>query len=337
MRGLDPRIHAVMSPSKLPGQTKARQFELQESRCMTLPRILYAVPQTSQVRIEIAKTIRMLAEHGDERLRQRRPQIASMRREFEEIAREVRKLSREWPLLVRSELRKAGFDPNEPRVPAGNPGGGQWTSEAGNGNASDPRVLSDATPDNNSIPGAQYAANDPPGIGHNQGPPLEEPPEIPPQPPVTKQAINDFLKAAAYWLAEALLVDEPAGALYLTGLRATEWLADNYLPYIIAYLDGPKTLAELQQDLSSQLGYNIHHIVEWKSAKDDGFPESMYDAPENLVRMPTLTHWLITGWYMTKNDEFGGVSPRDYLRGKSWDERVRVGKIALILYGVLEP
>lgn len=28
--------------------------------------------------------------------------------------------------------RKAGFNPNEPRVPAGNPDGGQWTTEGGN-------------------------------------------------------------------------------------------------------------------------------------------------------------------------------------------------------------
>jgi hypothetical protein len=132
------------------------------------------------------------------------------------------------------------------------------------------------------------------------------------------------------------LAEEPIG-WYRIALQATEWLADNYLPYIIAYLDAPKTLAELQQDLSARLGYNIHHIVEWKSADDDGFPQRMYDAPDNLVRIPTLTHWLITGWYMTKNKDFGDISPRDYLRGKSWDERVLVGKYALVLFGVLEP
>jgi hypothetical protein len=55
------------------------------------------------------------------------------------------------------------------------------------------------------------------------------------------------------------------------------------------------------------------------------------------VRVPTLKHWEITGWYMTKNKDFGGVSPRDYLRGKSWDEKVRVGRDALIRYKVLKP
>lgn len=76
-------------------------------------------------------------------------------------------------------LRLARFErkysPDQPRVPAGNPDGGQWTNsdggagtgtaasarpKPGNGSDSgrnDPRVLSDVTPDNNWKPGAQYA------------------------------------------------------------------------------------------------------------------------------------------------------------------------------------
>lgn len=72
--------------------------------------------------------------------------------------------------------RQAGFNPAQPRVPAGNPDGGQWTSEEGNGGTGgdvskpvnrvrladagdqiNPSVQSDATPD--WIPGAQYAQN----------------------------------------------------------------------------------------------------------------------------------------------------------------------------------
>ena len=55
--------------------------------------------------------------------------------------------------------RKANFNPNQPRVPAGNPDGGQWTSEGG-ASRNDPRVISDATPDNVWILGAQYAHNE---------------------------------------------------------------------------------------------------------------------------------------------------------------------------------
>lgn len=63
----------------------------------------------------------------------------------------------------------------------------------------------------------------------------------------------------------------------------------------------------------------------------------MINGRDNLVRIPTLKHWLINAWFQTSNAEFGYQSPRDYLRGRSWDERVRVGKKALILFGVLQP
>jgi len=289
-----------------------------------LPRILYAVPQTLQVRLEIAKAIQKLFAPEQQRF-SADAELAKIQRDQEEIAQIVRDA---WRILG-----KAGFNPNEPRVPAGNPDGGQWTREGGSGGANDPRVLSDATPDNTWQPGAQYAANDPPGIGRSQGPP---PPEIPPEQPTTKQAIYAFLTAAAYWLVEAALAGEPVGD-FLLALQAAAWLS-QYLPYIYAYLDPAKTLAELQQDaLSPEVGYNIHHIVEQTSAAQDGFPQSMIDAPENLVRISTFVHWQINAWYSTRNDEFDGLSPRDYLRGKSWDERMRVGEYALILFGVLQP
>ena len=50
---------------------------------------------------------------------------------------------------------------HQPRVPRGNPNGGQWTSEDANGR-SDPRVISDARPDP-VRPGTQYAQNRPRG------------------------------------------------------------------------------------------------------------------------------------------------------------------------------
>lgn len=83
---------------------------------------------------------------------------------------------------ITSRGRDLKYSPDQPRVPAGNPDGGQWTSEAsggasgdfressgdaaegtaGNGQAhtvptNDSRIIADATPDNTWIPGAQYA------------------------------------------------------------------------------------------------------------------------------------------------------------------------------------
>lgn len=120
-------------------------------------------------------------------------------------------------------------------------------------------------------------------------------------------------------------------------MEAAEWLSRG-LPYIYAYLDPPKTWEELQQNaLSPQAGYDIHHPVEQKSAEQDGFPWSMIDGPGNRLLIPTLKHWEINGWYSRSNPDFDWLSPRDYLRGKDWDERMRVGKDALILFGVLKP
>jgi hypothetical protein len=54
------------------------------------------------------------------------------------------------------------------------------------------------------------------------------------------------------------------------------------------------------------------------------------DAPDNLVRIPRWKHWEINSWYQTKNEDYGSMSPRDYLRDKSYEERRRVGLKALI-------
>ncbi|MGB6175147.1 MAG: hypothetical protein WBF43_02135, partial [Methylocella sp.] len=102
-----------------------------------------------------------------------------------------------------------------------------------------------------------------PGIGHKGGPPLGQPPEIPKEDPGTEPLRNAFVKLAATRLARALANAEfgPAGE-YLTVLEAAAegavWLYDKY-PSIKAYLDGPKSLEELQSDLGKRKGYDVHH------------------------------------------------------------------------------
>jgi hypothetical protein len=94
----------------------------------------------------------------------------------------------------------------------------------------------------------------------------------------------------------------------------------------------------LQQAVAPpKAGYEIHHIVEQTPAEQEGYRRSLIDGPDNLVRIPTLKHREITGWYQTGNKEFGGLSPRDYLRGKTWEERTSVGLGALIDHEVLRP
>ncbi|HLH11864.1 MAG TPA: hypothetical protein VKV77_08300 [Methylovirgula sp.] len=187
------------------------------------------------------------------------------------------------------------------------------------------------------LPPIKVEPNQAPGIGHNGGPPLEEPPEIP-KGPISIKLRNVFVKLAVRWLLEAAKVSDPELEAYLLALNASEWAVKQCWPYIEAYFTRPKTLEELQRDAKTKLpGYDIHHRVEKDQARKEGYPKSMWDGPQNKVRVPTLKHWEITGWYMTKNNKYGGLSPRDYLRGKSWDEKVRVGLEALRRFGVLKP
>ena len=117
------------------------------------------------------------------------------------------------------------------------------------------------------------------------------------------------------------------------------WL-DTDRRFIETYQDPPKSLEELQQAVSSPgRGYNIHHIVEQTPAENAGFPRSSIDGADNLTRIPTLKHWEINRWFGKNNrgEKYQGLSPREYLRNKDWEERRNVGLEALIENGVLKP
>jgi hypothetical protein len=102
--------------------------------------------------------------------------------------------------------------------------------------------------------------------------------------------------------------------------------------------DPAKTLEELQEPVGSesQGGYHDHHIVGQHAENRARFGDSMIDSRENLVRIPVLKHIDISAWYSTANDDFEGLSPRDYLRDKDWNEQMRVGLDRLRYYKVLK-
>ncbi|GAC1333130.1 MAG: hypothetical protein NVSMB26_13800 [Beijerinckiaceae bacterium] len=205
-------------------------------------------------------------------------------------------------------LRK--YSPDRPRVPAGYPDGGQWTSGGASG-ATDQ--------EDGAGPGSLDE-----GRSASDG---DKVPEIPKERPATAKERTRAVK---------LVVRSPADRIRLI-LEAAGWLKE-YGPVIESYFDFPATLGELQSNVADPSpGYDIHHIVEQTPAEQDGFPRSQIDAPENLVRVPRLKHWEINGWFQASNEVFNGLSPREYLRGKSWDERTRVGLMALIERGVLAP
>jgi hypothetical protein len=314
-----------------------------------LSRTLSAVPRLPHVQLEIAKAIRALAgQDEDEQLRQRRAEVAAICRECEEIKRDIGKIARLLASTIRSDLQKfidarrsptvekAGFRSDQPRWPTGSGEiSGRWSGGAGVADPSPPKTPTEEPPPRSW------------SIGHNQGPPLDDPPEIPLESPLTEHEILDVAKTAARWLARAGVrpaleataeaISGPVGDFLLV-LEATYWLA-RALPSIYSYLDPPKTLEELQKN--PKKGYDEHHNVEQWSEKDD-IPRSLIDADENRVRIPRMRHWEMNGWLDTPDKEFGDaqlneMSPRDYLKGKSWEERYRFGLGALKKFNVLKP
>lgn len=196
---------------------------------------------------------------------------------------------------------KYGYNPNQPRVPRGQREGGQWVDDGG---SSGRIVLAGDIPTNDT-------------------------PEVPKERPPTSGARSAALKLAARLIGTVGSVAEIA--------RTSAWL-QSYSAQIESYRDPPKSLEELQRNASTPApGYDIHHIVEQTQAEREGFSREIIDSADNLVRVPRLKHQEINGWYQRKNDEFGGVSPREYLNGRSWEVRKSVGLDALRRYGVLGP
>ena len=252
-----------------------------------------------------------------------------------------------------AELVKAGFNPNQPRVPVGRPGGGQWTSGGGGGSTgrTDRRVLSDATPGDLQKPGAQLAQahnEKPPKIKlpspeepQRSGSPDEPPPKFPKKKPRTHKERLGYARRAARWLFIAVAGRQirAAGAV-LNAIHETGWM-DEFRGFIQGAFDPPKPLRQLQKEAFEPIpGYDIHHIVEKTSARNAGFPQSRINAPENLVRIPRIRHWEITAWYGRQNEDYvvngRTVSPREYLRDKDWDERRKVGLDAMRKFEVLK-
>ena len=126
--------------------------------------------------------------------------------------------------------------------------------------------------------------------------------------------------------------------IFLVALEAAYWSYKAY-PYIRSYFDPPKTLEELKEN--TKPGYDDHHIVEqW--AERDGMPRAKIQSADNIVPIPTLKHWEINRWLGEKNaelkDDIGNeLTPREYIKGKTWEERYRFGLDALKKFKVLKP
>ncbi|MEN5083171.1 hypothetical protein ABE438_11860 [Bosea sp. TWI1241] len=204
-------------------------------------------------------------------------------------------------------LGKGGFNPDQPRVPAGSREGGQW-SGGGSGQ---------------------------PGIGDNGGPPLDPTPS-PERKPKEKPTRVQAAKALAREIArQALRRAGPVGAA-LIAIEAGHQLYAEY-PAIRSYQDPPKALDELQAGVGrGRPGYEDHHIVERSAGSREGFSRQEIDGVGNVVSIPKYKHHEITGWYNKRNPNFDFQTPRNYLRGKDWSEHVKIGHQAMRTFGVLK-
>lgn len=242
---------------------------------------------------------------------------------------------------------KANFNPNQPRVPRGVREGGRWTDQnRPSGRQQPARPPNTSAPrhgDGGSRPRSQIVVDLSPQGAELTLPVVrvsDRPPIIPPIRPPSKSGETPYVKELARFLARVGRRGSPAGILLEAAVEAAPWIIDR-APEIIAYLDPPRKLAELQGAVRSGwlAGYDIHHIVE-RSAEFDPInpiPQHLIYWSENLVRIPRLKHWELNSWYETRNEDYGGLTPRRYLQGKDWLERFRVGEDGLEDVGVLLP
>jgi hypothetical protein len=285
-------------------------------------------------------------------------EIAQAQRGLDALRAEVASIRAD---MAQRRALASKYSPTQPRVPAGNPDGGQWTGQNGGqsqgiglsldagqsqdadltlpmgnvdiGDVSGSSELGDLfriKPDGPQVEGVRLAANDDPGLPA----PIRDPaPKIPADRPETSSERTSYLRSAANWLARNAGL---AGDIYTGAMNNVEWLRD-YHDLIQASRDAPKSLEELQQAVNDpKPGYDIHHIVEQTSAERSGFTRSEIENPENLVRVPRLQHYQITGWYTQGSEKFDGLSPRAYLQDKDLAERYRVGLEALKEFKVLK-
>ncbi|HZR62076.1 MAG TPA: hypothetical protein VFA80_14095 [Xanthobacteraceae bacterium] len=119
------------------------------------------VPPTLEKRREALEAFHTLVSQDDELVRQRRAEIAAIRREAEDIRRCIDALCRQLPELSAErlkELKAQKYNPDQPRVPAGESSGGQWTREGGSGSSPDSMARPVAEGHPSSGRGVQYAA-----------------------------------------------------------------------------------------------------------------------------------------------------------------------------------
>jgi hypothetical protein len=155
-------LHPDCERGLTPEQIKAQRHDFMLRDRAFEPPITRRLRNEAEERAQIERA-RLEREHEEATERD----VRNLRASHERLKAELAEIN--YELAWRRIIRK--FRPDQPRVPAGNPDGGQWISgdgaDSGRSDVGDsgagrnePRILSDATPDNVFKPGAQLAQDD---------------------------------------------------------------------------------------------------------------------------------------------------------------------------------
>jgi hypothetical protein len=228
------------------------------------------------------------------------------------------------------------FDPNQPRVPRGHPEGGQWTdggsssgisSDENEGDrlltADEEATVADLTARARNL---RFELGDRSALLTLVGNSEKRPP---------KKAMK-----LLYYLSDLITDLVEYAVKHGTAIEKVAWFWVNVqeeFPNIIAFMEPPKRWDQLVATTeyeafdsqrafekkygSAGAGYEWHHIVE----QDSGFSPTEVHNTDNMVRVAKGRHWKITSLMTEKREDLGGISRREWLRGKSYEEHMRVG------------
>jgi DNA-binding Lrp family transcriptional regulator len=170
--------------------------------------------------------------------------------------------------------------------------------------------------------------------------------ELPTNRPPTNREINQFVRQRSRMAlprgARGVGVPPEELAELIERLKEAgvfEWVGDRIARFRSSF-DAPLTLDELIEKTKSDKsrgppGYERHHIVERGPNSEKSTDEQLEDE-KNVVTIPYYRHRDISDYYSTKNSNLGGRTPRDFLRGKTFEEQYKFGVEQLRKFGVIK-
>lgn len=175
--------------------------------------------------------------------------------------------------------------------------------------------------------------------------PVSDPEKLPTDRPPTPAELNRLLRQRSAILRQEIIGGRLSRAEAIAELVATvgpELLDEAHALYsrFISRFDRPMSLDDLitrtySESPPSWPAYEEHHIVE--AGPNEGLiPDSLLQSRRNRVKIPYYIHRDISDFYSTKNATLGNQAPRDFLRGKNFDEQYQYGLEILRKYGVLQ-